>query len=223
MERSLSISSGEISKKAPRTGTGLLSVAFSHCFCGLFGKNQLSEGLRCLICIFGGCCHKYHFCRDKSFVSTNTCLTRQNTSFVATKVCLPRQNVCRVKILFVATKDRYLSRQKTCFVATNKRVCRDTIMFVATNVAAGPANDGFQLQCTYLGAKGAEQVACVLDLFGAERCILRDFVFSLFLSFTYSRELISQSVLSDCRGRNFRVGIFVWQSRSEVRNRFINL
>ena len=28
------------------------------------------------------------FCRDKSFVATNVCFSRQNTSFVATKVCL---------------------------------------------------------------------------------------------------------------------------------------
>ena len=24
--------------------------------------------------IIGGCCHKYHFCRERSFVATNTCL-----------------------------------------------------------------------------------------------------------------------------------------------------
>ena len=39
----------------------------------------------------GGSCHRYHFCRDKSFVATNT-------SFVATKVCLSRQKyACRDK------------------------------------------------------------------------------------------------------------------------------
>ena len=32
----------------------------------------------------GGSCHRYHFCRDKSFVATNT-------SFVVTKVCLSPQ------------------------------------------------------------------------------------------------------------------------------------
>ena len=147
---------------------------------------------------------KHVFCCDKSMLAATKRLSRQNF------VCSDKRQI------FVATKDVFCRDKQTC-------VCRDKIMFVATNVVAGPANDGFQLQCTYLGAKGAEQVACVLGLFGAERCILRDFVFSLFLSFTYSRELISQSVLSDCRGRNFRVGIFVWQSRSEVRNRFINL
>ena len=48
--------------------------------------------------IMGESCHKYHFCRDKSFVSTNTCLSRQRFCldkhvFVATKVSLSRQNV----------------------------------------------------------------------------------------------------------------------------------
>ena len=162
MERSLSISSGEISKKAPRTGTGLLSVVFSHCFCRHFEKNQLGEGLRCLIYIIGRSCRKYHFCRDKSFVSTNTCLSRQKTIDFnySARIMAPK----------------VLSRLHACLA--------------------------------YL-----EQNAV----------LLRDFVFSFFLSFIYSRELISQSVPSDYRGRNFRVGIFVWQSRSEVRNRFINL
>ena len=56
-----------------------------------------------LTCIIGGSCHKYYFCRDNSFVATNT-------SFVATNVCLSRQNICHDKHNFVVTK--VLSRQK---------------------------------------------------------------------------------------------------------------
>ena len=68
------------------------------------------------------CCNKHTkvvFCRDKSSVTTNTCLSRQNTSFVVTKVSLSRQ-----KYVF-ATKVS-LSRQKY--------VCRDRSMFVATSI-----------------------------------------------------------------------------------------
>ena len=43
-----------------------------------------------LFTITGGSCHKYHFCRDKHFVATNTCLSWQNTSFVTTKLLLWR-------------------------------------------------------------------------------------------------------------------------------------
>ena len=100
--------------------------------------------------IIGGSCHKYHFCRDKSFVATNTCLSRQNTS------C--RDKFCRDKIMFVATKyfcrEKYLSRQTRvcrnkrfvatkdlfCFSPTNTCLsrktyfCRGKITFVATNI-----------------------------------------------------------------------------------------
>ena len=80
--------------------------------------------------IIGWSCHKYHFCRNKSFVASNTCLSQRKFClnkytfvttkdtfccdkhvFVTTKVCLSRQNyVCRDKCLswhdktFVATK-----------------------------------------------------------------------------------------------------------------------
>ena len=84
----------------------------------------------------GGGCHKYHFCREKRFVATNTCtrLSRQNTSFVAAKVCLSRQNatninVCLDKHTFVGTKD--------VFVAAN--VCRDK-WFVAANIIISGQN-----------------------------------------------------------------------------------
>ena len=76
--------------------------------------------------IIGGSCHKYHFCHDKRFFTTNMCLLRQNMSFVATDVLLRQKYACRGKTL-VAT-NTCLMRQKY-FVATKKnkkiRVCRD--------------------------------------------------------------------------------------------------
>ena len=52
-----------------------------------------------LMIITGGSCHKYHFCHDKSFITTNACLSQQNIfvatnkhTFVATKDVLSRQN-----------------------------------------------------------------------------------------------------------------------------------
>ena len=68
-----------------------------------------------------------HFCRDKRFVATNTCLSRQNTSFVPTKVYLSRQTrVCCDKYNFVATK--VLSRQ----AYKQKYACRDQHVFVSS-------------------------------------------------------------------------------------------
>ena len=64
--------------------------------------------------IIGGSCHKYHFCRNKSFVATNTCLSRQYTSFVMTKY------VCRDK-------------HKTRLLLQQKSACYDK-MFVATKI-----------------------------------------------------------------------------------------
>ena len=81
---------------------------------------------KCLPTITRVSCRKYHFCRDKCFVTTNTCLSREKTSFVASKVCLSRWKFCRDKIKFVATKsrDKYSSWQARvcrakCFVATS--------------------------------------------------------------------------------------------------------
>ena len=60
------------------------------------------------ISVTGGSCYKYIFCRDKSFVATNTCLS-------------PQRRVCR-------DKTRLLSRQKNVF----RHFCLDKMMFVAT-------------------------------------------------------------------------------------------
>ena len=88
----------------------------------------------------GAATSKKNFCRDKSLVATNTCLSRQNTclsrqntTFVATKVCLSRS---------VATK--VLLRQ-AYFVATKDVFCRDKHMFkhvfVATKMIQNSINN----------------------------------------------------------------------------------
>ena len=73
--------------------------------------------------ITGGSCHKYHFCRDKSFVMTKLCLSgqrfcRNKHAFVTTKdvFCCDKSKL--VQQIFVAT-NIFLSWQKTCFVKTN--------------------------------------------------------------------------------------------------------
>ena len=80
------------------------------------------------LAIIGGCCHKYNFCRDKSFVTTNKCLSQQITSFVAifvaTKVLSRQTKFCHDKQItsFVAT-ELCLSQQDA--------LCRDKHVFVA--------------------------------------------------------------------------------------------
>ena len=95
--------------------------------------------------IVGWNCHKYRFCRDKSFVATNTFLSRQNTFFcrdksmhVATKLLSRQTRVCHDKHNFIATSVR-LSRQK--HVCRNKSMLR----FVATKIIlmVAPANFNF--------------------------------------------------------------------------------
>ena len=46
----------------------------------------------------GGRCHKCNFCRDKSFVGTKVCLSRQKYAFSATNTCLSLQNTSFVAI-----------------------------------------------------------------------------------------------------------------------------
>ena len=72
-----------------------------------------------------------YFCRDQSFVATDTCLSgetcvlsRQNTSFVGATVCLS----------FVATK---IFRRDITVV--EKNICRDKHNFVMTNVLSRQA------------------------------------------------------------------------------------
>ena len=78
--------------------------------------------------IICGSCHKYHFCRGKTFIATNTC-------FVATKVCLSRQiqtYFCRTKLLsrqnyFCCDKltQTRVNRDKTRLLSRRKYACRD--------------------------------------------------------------------------------------------------
>ena len=51
-------------------------------------------------CIIGGNCHKYHFCRDKSFVDKSMLVMMKVLS--RKYLCLSRQNLCH---------DIYLPRQ----------------------------------------------------------------------------------------------------------------
>ena len=86
-----------------------------------------------LILIIGGSCHKYHFCRDKTFVVTNTCLWQ---TFLVTKTS--RQTFCLDKLTFVAT-NTCLLRQNISFVSTKacllrQNFCRDKQVFVATTI-----------------------------------------------------------------------------------------
>ena len=55
----------------------VLQTAISYCCDGL--QRDLS-GFQIYLCptgIIDRSCHKYHFCRAKGFVTTNTCLSRQ--------------------------------------------------------------------------------------------------------------------------------------------------
>ena len=95
--------------------------------------------------IIGGSCHKYNFCCNKSFVTTNTCLLQQNTSFVVTKVCLSWQVLSQIFVcVFVAVK--LLLQQ--IFVVTNiillwQNVCHDKHTFVITNTCLSWQNTSF--------------------------------------------------------------------------------
>ena len=111
----------------------------------------------------GGSCHKYHFCRDKSFnfcrdkhVFVSTKYFCRNKSFVMTNkhnfVCLSKSHVSRDK-MFVASnrilsQQAYFCRDKrrvlswpTIYLSRQTRVCRDKA-FVRTKMtsAAAPAN-----------------------------------------------------------------------------------
>ena len=71
----------------------------------------------------------FFFCCNKSFVETNTCLSRQaRVCLVATKITYLSRRVCRAKHTFVAPKDVF---------------CRNKHVFVATKMilVAVPAND----------------------------------------------------------------------------------
>ena len=71
-------------------------------------KERQNSWQQSYVIIIGGSCHKYHFCRDKSFVMwQNFCAVCRRKTFVAT-------NICRNKKNFVATN-----------ICHNKQFCRD--------------------------------------------------------------------------------------------------
>ena len=101
----------------------------------------------------GGSCYKYHFCRDKSFVMTNTSFVATNVLLRQTSLLSRQEYFCRDKSMLVETKllpqqtdicgnkrfiatNMIVSRQKTCFF-------REKHVFVATKMrlVAAPAND----------------------------------------------------------------------------------
>ena len=89
--------------------------------------------------ITSGSCHKYNFCRDKSFVATNTCLsphnTRDNHNVVATKVLSRQTRVCRhitLETIIMLSPQKFCRDNITFVVSNTTRVCRDK-SFVATN------------------------------------------------------------------------------------------
>ena len=94
--------------------------------------------------IIGVSCHKYHFCCDKCFGVTNTCLLQQNTSFVTTKVCLSWQTYFCHNKTFVATNiivmtkllwwQAYFFHDKHMFVVTKHILCNKKSMLVTTKL-----------------------------------------------------------------------------------------
>ena len=84
------------------------------------------------VSIFGWNCHKYNFCRDKTFVSTN--------------IILSQHKFCRGMHSFVATKDVFC-RHEHVFVATNTR---DKHVFVPTKLLRHFEADTFRNRPTLL-------------------------------------------------------------------------
>ena len=92
--------------------------------------------------IIGRSCHEYHFCHQKSFITTSlllsrqTCVCRDKTCLLSQQkyTCLLQQKSCHGKHTFVVTKNVFC-RNKHTFVSTKK--------FVATKIilVADPTND----------------------------------------------------------------------------------
>ena len=113
-----------------------------------------------IVPIIGEGCHKYNFCRDKRFVATKVCLSRQirvcrdkhNFArklmseqayvFVATKhVCLSveykQQNTSVSLYNIILSRQKFIQkfcRGKHTFVARKDVCCRDKHVFVATKL-----------------------------------------------------------------------------------------
>ena len=93
---------------------------------------------------------RQRFCRDKHvFIATNMCFSRQKTRLLSRqkyeKLCLSRQICCFFCFVFLIDKHTFVAsidvfcRNKHVSVSTKvclsqQNVCRDNIMFVATNI-----------------------------------------------------------------------------------------
>ena len=85
-----------------------------------------STGSRCII---GGSCHKYNFCRDKSFVTTKRVFAPQKYA-CRDKIMFVAENICREQG-FVATKI-FCRDKHNIFVATKAVFCRDKLVLFST-------------------------------------------------------------------------------------------
>ena len=120
----------------------------------------------------GRSCYKYHFCRDKSFVTTEVCMLRQifvttniillwqNMCFVTANTCLLQQKFACHTITFVATKlcllQQYLSWQKFSHdkqFCCNKRFVLTSIFFVATKTCFVTTSTHLSFVKTFVSTK----------------------------------------------------------------------
>ena len=92
-------------------------------------------------CVTGGSCHKYNFCRDKTFVfgghkyacrEKHVCFFHDK-SFILTKTFCHDKQFCRDKSFVAASV--LLSRQKTFFVPTNTCLLRQKMILVAASAS----------------------------------------------------------------------------------------
>ena len=106
------------------TVTGTATACCIKCYAT--GANCLEAASSHIKPIFGGSCHKYHFCRDRHvFVATNICLDKNIWS---------RQT----KVL---SRQAYFCRYRRCVLSRQTRVCRDKSK---TTLMSAPANDKSQ-------------------------------------------------------------------------------
>ena len=78
---------------------GLIMYYYIVCFLVKAFVQVAKQISNCLTTIIGGSCHKYHFCRDKTRPLSRQKYACRDKRFVATKLCLSRQkkNNCHNK------------------------------------------------------------------------------------------------------------------------------
>ena len=161
---------GQTLTRPSRSDVGRLCT---HMIRAFFGKTELKQH-GCMLAIMAitvhsqnlstrssmftiihGSCHKYHFCRNKGFVTTNTCLcvchdnhmfvclsqqkyACRNKPFVATNIFLSWQQFCHDKHNFVMTSlllswQTHVCHDKTCLLCHNKSfVVKSTLSWKKT-------------------------------------------------------------------------------------------